>query len=164
VLYLLEPSLSVLCNRDSGSTRTLDRARANPQVDLARLRWEAVPEPANREHLLTLALICGTPCSRGIVLDGALVGILDRGRPHTRDYRRSEPMPARTPAHQQAVDAWLGTPPRVVLERQGLADRNAAQHAVDQQKATAQAARLLAEPLSQALLRHWISLGGPKPA
>jgi len=163
VLYLLEPSLVVLCNRESGSAEALDQARADPHLDLADLRWDRVPQPVDGELLLTLALIHGTPCSRGIVIDGAMVGILDRGRLHSREYRKTEPGHARSAAHQHAVDEWLGIPPSLVLQRQAVADRIATQQAEDQRKAEAQASKLLAGALSTALLRHWITLGGPEP-
>jgi hypothetical protein len=164
VLYLLEPALTVLYNGDPGSGEILEHARGNPHVDLADLQWDLVPRPVNRELLLKVALLHGAPCSRGIVMDGALVGILDRCYPHSRDYRKTSPGHGRSPAHQQAVDQWLGTPADVVLQRQAIAKRIATQHADDQTKAEAQAARLLAGTPSQELLRHWVALGGSEPA
>jgi hypothetical protein len=162
VLYLLEPSLTVLCNHDPGSAETLERAGTDPLVDLGELRWVLIEKPVDPLLLLKLALIRGTPCSRGMVVDAALFGIVERGQPNGGENRRSEPSASRSTAHQQAVDNWLGTPPNVVQQRQVAAERAAAQQAEDQRRAEARAHRLLDAPPSEALLRHWITLGGPE--
>jgi hypothetical protein len=164
VLYLLEPRpcLRVLHNRTPGSAEILRRARTDRDVDLARLDWEPGAHPADVEILLRLALIRGTACSRGLVIDGALVAVLDRGHQLTRGYRKTEPPSVRSPEHQRAVDQWLGIPPSVA-RRRAFDARIAARHANDLTHAVAQASKLLAGVPEPALLRHWIGVGGPEP-
>jgi hypothetical protein len=166
VLYLLEPtpSLAVLHNRTPGSTGILKHARTDGDVDLACLDWEPGLHPADVQVLLRLALIHGTACTRGLVIDGALVAVLDRGHRLTRGYRKIEPPGVRTPDHQRAVDQWLGIPPSVGRRRRAMDQLIETQHANDLTTAMARASKLLARPLEPALLIHWTSLGGRGPS
>jgi hypothetical protein len=165
VLYLLEPtpSLTVLHNRTPGSAEILKHARVDRDVDLARLDWEPGLHPVNVQILLRLALIHGTTCSRGLVVDGALVAALDRGHQLTRGYRKIDPPSVRRPDHQRAVDHWLGIPPSVVRRRREMAQLIETQHANDLTNAMARASKLLAGAPQPALLRHWESVGGRGP-
>lgn len=163
MLYLLEPSLTLLHNRDPGPSSILNNARADPEIDLGQLRWEPGPQPSSAQRLLRLALIHGIPCSRGIVVDGVLVGVLERSQAPVPGVRRPDPVRPRSQAHQVAVDAWLGTPRHVVVERQVNAARVAAEHADNQRRVEAQAAKLLGGELDPLLLDHWMALGGPEP-
>jgi len=166
VLYLLEPkpSLTVLHNRTPGSADILKHARTDRDVDLGRLDWEPGAHPADVEVLLRLALIHGTACSRGLVIDGALVAVLDRGHQLAGGYRRFAPPSVRSPDHQRAVDHWLGIPPSFARRRRAVDQQIAAQHANDRTNAMAHASKLLSGDPEPALLRHWIRVGGPEPA
>ena len=166
MLYLLEPtpSLTVLLNRTPGSTGLLKHARTHREVDLACLDWESGAHLADVKVLLRLALIHGIACSRGLVIDGALVAVLDRGRQLTRGYRKLEPPSVRSPDHQRAVDQWLGIPPSVGRRRLAMDQRLAAQHAHDLSNAMARASKLLAGAPEPELLRHWIGVGGRRPS
>jgi hypothetical protein len=166
VLYLLEPTptLTVLYNRTPGSAGILEHARADRDVDLACLDWEPGLHPADVQILLRLALIHGTICSRGLVIDGALVAALDRGRQLTRGYRKIEPPSVRSPDHQRAVDTWLGIPPRVAQRRRAMDQLIETQHANDLTNAVARASKLLAGAPESELLRHWQSVGGCGPS
>jgi hypothetical protein len=165
VLYLLEPtpSLTVLHNRTPGSAELLKHARTDRDVDLSCLDWEPGAHPADANVLLRLALVHGTICSRGLVIDGALVAILDRGHQLIRGYRQIEPPSVRSPEHQRAVDQWLGIPPSVQRRRRAIDQRIETQHANDLANATARASQLLSGVPEPALLRHWIRVGGHGP-
>jgi hypothetical protein len=165
VLYLLEPtpSLTVLHNRTPGSTGILEHARTDRDVDLACLDWEPGLHPADVQILLRLALIHGTACSRGLVIDGALVAVLDRGHQLSRGYRKIEPPSLRSPDHQRAVDQWLGIPPSVERRRRARDQLIETQNANDLTSAMARASKLLAGAPEPALLRHWLSVGGRGP-
>jgi hypothetical protein len=166
VLYLLEPtpSLTVLHNRTPGSAEILKHARTDRDVDLACLDWEAGAHPADVKILLQLALIHGTACSRGLVIDGALVAVLDRGHHLTRGYRKIEPPSVRSPDHQRAVDQWLGIPPSVGRRRRAMDQLIETQHANDFTHAMTRASKLLSGVPEPALLRHWLSVGGRQPS
>jgi hypothetical protein len=157
VLYLLEPtpSLAVLHNRLPGSAELLKHARADGDVDLARLDWVPGTHLGDVEVLLRLALIHGTACSRGLVIDGALVAVLDRGHQLTRGYRKIDRPGVRSPGHQRAVDRWLGIPPSVERRRRDMDQLIETQHASDLTNAMARASKLLAG--------HWIRVGGRSP-
>jgi hypothetical protein len=146
VLYLLEPapSLTVLHNRTPGSAGILKHTHTDRDVDLACLDWQPGLHPADLQILLRLALIHGTACSRGLVIDGALVAVLDRGDQLTRGYRKIEPPSVRSPDHQRAVDHWLGIPPSVGRRRRAMDQLIEAQHANDLTNAMARATKLLA--------------------
>ena len=166
MLYLLEPtpSLTVLHNRTPGSAEILKHANTDRDVDLACLDWEPGLHPADVQILLRLALIHGTACSRGLVIDGALVAVLDRGHRLTRGYRKIDPPSVRSPEHQGAVDQWLGIPPSVGRRRRAMDQLIETQHANDLANAMARASKLLAGAPAPALLRHWISVGGRGPS
>ena len=163
MLYLIEPTLTVLCNRDPGSPATLQQARTHARVDLAGLGWSPLSQHGDPQIILQLALIHGVACSRGIVVDGALVAALDRGQALRRDYRQGAQTRVRSPAHQHAVDKWLGISPSVARERRPVDHRIEAQRADDLRQPAAQASKLLSGDPSPALLQHWITLGGPEP-
>lgn len=166
MLYLLKPtpSLTVLHNRTPGSAEILKRARVDRDVALASLDWKPCLHPADGQILLRLALIHGTTCSRGLVIDGSLVATLDRGNQLTRGYRKIEPPRGRRPDHQRAVDHWLGIPPSVLRRRREVDQQIETQHANDLTNAMARASKLLAGAPQPELLRHWRSVGGRGPS
>lgn len=166
MLYLLEPtpSLTVLHNRTPGSADILKHAHTDRDVDLACLDWQPGLHPTDVQILLRLALIHGTACSRGLVIDGALVAVLDRGHQLTRGYRKIEPPSVRRPDHQRAVDHWLGIPPSVSRRRRAMDQLIETQHANDLTNAMARATKLLAGAPEPTLLRHWIRVGGRGPS
>lgn len=163
MLYLLEPTLSLWQNRDADSRAVLEQARDDAGSDLSAMAWTPVQPRDNSERVLRLALIHGVACSRGIVVEGRMVDTLDLAERLTTAYRRTDRGHARTRAHQEAVDAWLGTSAETVERRAVAGHRVALQHAEDIRRAEASATRLLSGRLSPALCQHWTELGGADP-
>lgn len=163
MLFLLDTTLTLLFSSDPEAPISLERARSRPDVDLGALDWRPSWYLGNPQHLLRLALTYGAPCSRGIVMDGRMVSALDRSEHARRDYHRQPRRPGRSPAHQQAVDTWLGTSPQTIRNREMVANRVASQHAQDVDRADAVLTKLLAGNPTRALLRHWATLGGREP-
>jgi hypothetical protein len=158
VLYLLEPTLALLQDPDSGSA-ALEAARED-DFDLTDLEWQTSARQSDH-GIRRLALIYGYPCRRGIVIDAHLILELDRGAYLTRTYREVDHVRARTRPHQDAVDKWLGTTKAAAHLRRAQDRRVAEQHAEDVTRAEARAAKRLSGDLDPALVQHWTSLGGP---